>query len=162
MAITRTPWIDDDGTGTTGTVINNAEKQLLYDQIDAAIAAAQGWTNLLVNSNGGTVNDWNPGIVGHTIINVSLASGTTLNVTGLAAATPVIGQIVRFILTTTSGGQIVFHHEHTASVVTNRMHLRQTPTQAVNGYWGYAELQYVNTYLGPSWVLNAIANGVPV
>jgi hypothetical protein len=38
MAITRTPWIDDDGTGTTGTVINNAEKQLLYDQIDAALA----------------------------------------------------------------------------------------------------------------------------
>ena len=39
MAITRTAWIDDDGTGTTGTVINNAEKQLLYDQIDAALVA---------------------------------------------------------------------------------------------------------------------------
>lgn len=38
MAITRTPWQDDDGSGTTGTVINNAEKTLLYDQIDAAIA----------------------------------------------------------------------------------------------------------------------------
>jgi hypothetical protein len=34
MPITRTPWIDDDGTGTTGTIINNAEKQLLYNQID--------------------------------------------------------------------------------------------------------------------------------
>ena len=40
MAITRTPIIDDDGTGTTGTVINNAWKQELYDQIDAADAAA--------------------------------------------------------------------------------------------------------------------------
>jgi hypothetical protein len=39
MAISRTAWIDDDGTGTTGTVINNAEKTLLYDQIDAALAA---------------------------------------------------------------------------------------------------------------------------
>jgi hypothetical protein len=38
MAITRTAWIDDDGTGTTGTVINNAEKTLLYNQIDAALA----------------------------------------------------------------------------------------------------------------------------
>ena len=36
MAITRTPMVDDDGTGTTGTVINNAWKQQLYDQIDQA------------------------------------------------------------------------------------------------------------------------------
>jgi hypothetical protein len=40
MPIARTPWIDDDGSGTTGTVINNAEKTLLYNQIDAAIGAA--------------------------------------------------------------------------------------------------------------------------
>ena len=40
MAITRTPMVDDDGTGTTGTVINNAWKQQFYDQIDAAFAAA--------------------------------------------------------------------------------------------------------------------------
>lgn len=39
MAITRTSWVDDDGSGTTGTVINNAEKTILYDQIDAAINA---------------------------------------------------------------------------------------------------------------------------
>jgi hypothetical protein len=38
MPITRTPWIDDDGTGTTGTIINNAEKTLLYNQIDALVA----------------------------------------------------------------------------------------------------------------------------
>jgi len=36
MAITRTPMVDDDGSGTTGTVINNAWKQELYDQIDAS------------------------------------------------------------------------------------------------------------------------------
>jgi hypothetical protein len=39
MLITRTPWIDDDGSGTTGTVINNAEKQTIYNQIDEALAA---------------------------------------------------------------------------------------------------------------------------
>src|SRR6185295_13841834 len=38
MAIVRTPWVDDDGSGTTGTVINNAEKTLLYNQIDAELA----------------------------------------------------------------------------------------------------------------------------
>jgi hypothetical protein len=38
VTITRTNWIDDDGSGTYGTVINNAEKTLLYNQIDAALA----------------------------------------------------------------------------------------------------------------------------
>jgi hypothetical protein len=43
--ITRTPWVDDDGSGTTGTIINNAEKQTLYNQIDAAIIPIYGtWT----------------------------------------------------------------------------------------------------------------------
>jgi len=40
MAITRTPMVDDDGSGTTGTVINNAWKTELYNQIDAALPAA--------------------------------------------------------------------------------------------------------------------------
>lgn len=38
MPIARTAQIDDDGTGMTGTVWNNAWKTQLYDQIDAAIA----------------------------------------------------------------------------------------------------------------------------
>jgi hypothetical protein len=33
--ITRTPIIDDDGSGRTGTVIDNAWKQEFYNQIDA-------------------------------------------------------------------------------------------------------------------------------
>src|SRR2546430_12600236 len=37
--ITRTAWTDDDGTGTSGTVVNNAEKTTLYTQIDAVVAA---------------------------------------------------------------------------------------------------------------------------
>jgi hypothetical protein len=37
--ITRTPIVDDDGTGTSGTIVGNAWKQELYDQIDAALAA---------------------------------------------------------------------------------------------------------------------------
>jgi hypothetical protein len=34
--------VDDDGTGTTGTVINAAWKTEFYDQIDAAIGAVSG------------------------------------------------------------------------------------------------------------------------
>ena len=35
MAITRTAMVDDDGSGTLGTVFNNAWKTELYNQIDA-------------------------------------------------------------------------------------------------------------------------------
>lgn len=49
MSITRTPIIDDDGSGHTGTVIDNAWKQELYAQIDAMAApfpnySAGSWT----------------------------------------------------------------------------------------------------------------------
>jgi hypothetical protein len=37
----RSTWTDDDGTGTTGTIINNAELAKIYDNIDAAFALAQ-------------------------------------------------------------------------------------------------------------------------
>jgi hypothetical protein len=50
MAITRTPIIDDDGSGTTGTPLDNAWKQELYNQIDAADAG-------IVTQIGGTWTD---------------------------------------------------------------------------------------------------------
>jgi hypothetical protein len=53
MAITRTPIIDDDGTGTTGTVIDNAWKTEFYNQIDAATVAG---LTLLKSSTGTTTN----------------------------------------------------------------------------------------------------------
>jgi hypothetical protein len=37
MTIARTPLVDDDGSGTTGTILNNAWQTRLYDQIDAAL-----------------------------------------------------------------------------------------------------------------------------
>lgn len=37
MSMGRTPIINDDGTCTTGTVIDNAWKQEFYDQIDVAL-----------------------------------------------------------------------------------------------------------------------------
>jgi hypothetical protein len=48
MSITRTAMVDDDGSGTTGTILNNAWKQELYNQIDAlgvGLPAVSGtWT----------------------------------------------------------------------------------------------------------------------
>lgn len=58
MAITRTPMVDDDGSGTTGTIINAAWKVELYDQIDAALAVSGGstgtWQPLLEGMGGAT------------------------------------------------------------------------------------------------------------
>jgi hypothetical protein len=66
--ITRTPWIDDDGTGTTGTVINNAVKTSLYNEIDTALT-------LVAQLTGGNVFSGTQAIAG------------LLNVTGLGSHT---------------------------------------------------------------------------
>lgn len=47
LTIGRTAWTDDDGSGTTGTVVNNAAKTALYDQIDAVIASIVSATTTL-------------------------------------------------------------------------------------------------------------------
>src|SRR6187431_3257585 len=56
MAITRTPMIDDDGSGTTGTIINAAWKSELYDQIDGAIAPVGPFTLADVSGAGLTLS----------------------------------------------------------------------------------------------------------
>lgn len=53
MAITRTAWTDDDGTGTTGTILNNAQKTSLYDQIDGLIGE---WTDVAFSAGNFTGN----------------------------------------------------------------------------------------------------------
>ena len=57
MPITRTPIIDDSGSGQDGTVIDNAWKQELYNQIDAFTGGA-GWqtaTPIKITDDAGTV-----------------------------------------------------------------------------------------------------------
>ena len=57
VTIDRTAMTDDDGTGTTGTIINNAWKTQLYDQIDAALAEVGAyvegtWTPVIGGAGG--------------------------------------------------------------------------------------------------------------
>lgn len=44
--ITRTAWTDDNGTGTTGTIINNAELQAIYSAIDQLFSGAGSYTTV--------------------------------------------------------------------------------------------------------------------
>lgn len=46
MGITRTSWTDDDGSGTTGTIINNAAKTTLYDELDGR------WSEITTTATG--------------------------------------------------------------------------------------------------------------
>jgi hypothetical protein len=62
VTIPRTAWIDDDGTGTTGTVLNNAVKTELYNQIDTALAGVDAaatpppWVPIAYNAANFTAN----------------------------------------------------------------------------------------------------------
>lgn len=52
MAIERTADTDDDGSGTTGTIVDVAWKDALYDQIDEAVGVEQTTTST------GNINDF--------------------------------------------------------------------------------------------------------
>lgn len=45
--MSRSTWTDDDGSGTTGSIINNSELQKIYDNIDSEVKSA---TNALVQT----------------------------------------------------------------------------------------------------------------
>lgn len=48
---TRSHWTDDDGSGTTGTIINEAELQKIYDNIDLLISGTGSYATLDFGGN---------------------------------------------------------------------------------------------------------------
>jgi len=89
--------VDDDGSGTTGTVINNAWKTELYNQIDAALPGLAPWatapadnTWFGVGAGAGnwsvTVQQYRYALVGKTltiavkVTGQTFAAGGTLNI----------------------------------------------------------------------------------
>jgi hypothetical protein len=92
VTISRTAWTDDDGTGTTGTVINNAVKTELYDQIDAALVSVDNPANL---SSSVPVNKGGTGVATLAAHGVVVGEGTSnVAVVGPDAATgkPLLSQ----------------------------------------------------------------------
>jgi hypothetical protein len=112
MAITRTTWVDDDGTGTTGTIINNAELQKIYNNIDAFGNPPQVITSTIT----GTVHDWNPGLTNRSAV-ISWQGASDLLVTGLVAHHE--GQIVTIV--NHGSGTITFANNNAGSAVANRL-----------------------------------------
>jgi hypothetical protein len=79
MPITRTPMIDDDGSGTTGTIINNAWKQEFYGQIDAL--AGNVWQSPPFNAAdyGGTGGVTWTVTAGHVLVNRYVIVGNVMH-----------------------------------------------------------------------------------
>lgn len=58
MSIVRTPLIEDDGTGYTGTPFDNAWQTKLYNAIDATLGGP--WANIPFNAGSFLVDDGTP------------------------------------------------------------------------------------------------------
>lgn len=151
MPIQRTAWQDDDGSGTTGTIINNAEKTLLYNQIDAALIdpASNAPYKVVSSTATGTVNNWNPGLAGHTFIEWSGAA--SLTITGLAGG--VAGQHV-IITNVTIGAYVIFCAHYNAGSTQKLVNVAGSgPTPIAAG----GSAHYL--FDGSNWVLIAHEQG---
>lgn len=128
MAITRTPIIDDDGSGTTGTVIDNAWKQELYNQIDAA--HGQGSVGRVDITTAGTYHNVALPAADFVAVNVSAAA----TITGFATARE--GQRV---LIRSSAGSVTLPHASGSSLWPLFNVVTSAPTQiGVGGTATYA------------------------
>jgi hypothetical protein len=98
MPITRTAQVDDDGSGTTGTIWNNAWKTELYNQIDLVEAGLLGYVNARVPE---VWTAYTPLWTGSTT-NPVIGNGT------LAGRYALIGKTVHFIVFTLTGSTTTY------------------------------------------------------
>lgn len=112
MSLVRTAWTDDDGSLTTGTILNNAEKTALYDQIDAR------WSELTTTSTG-TQNNFS--LVSSTEADVLRCNNATLlTLTGIVAPASPLKPGKRLIIYSVGAGQVNLSHENVSSTAANR------------------------------------------
>jgi len=158
VPINRAPFtalVDDDGSNSLGTPWNKAAIHgVLLDPIDAARA----WTIAQVTLTGSML-DWDPGIVGDTVVYVS--TGAPLTIYSLKPAAPVaLGQVVRVHNISAPGNDVSFYHEHASASVGFALHCRKSPFVTVVGFWSYAEFQY-GVFSGTGgWVMVGYGNGI--
>lgn len=151
MPITRTPWTDDDGTGTTGTIVNNSEKTILYNQIDAALPE----TTITVSSTGGTIAALPiPSGVGDLIVYIHTTG--TVTVQGITAGR--FGQRLRVYAS--NSGVVEFVHMSASAVSANRLYntITSGPT-TIAANVGSVEYIYDGTIV-PQWRLVAHQQGL--
>jgi len=87
--------VDDNGSNTIGTVWDKAAVDHVYDDVDAELARLDTggrWTEVTTSAVG-TQHNFNPGIVGNTVIRCT--NPTLLTITGFPAGFP--GQVIRVL-----------------------------------------------------------------
>jgi len=153
--INRAPFnalADDDGSNTTGSPWNKAAIDgVLLTPIDAARA----WTQAGFTSAGAPLHNWDPGIVGDTIIALNVTGACDL--TGFVpVAAPYIGQTLQLILMNT--GTVTLYHDNAASTDGFRLRL-QNAGFTMSGVWAGAVLKYFAAFGHVGWFLVSYHNG---
>lgn len=105
---------DDDGTGTTGTILNNSERQSMLDKIDARwteqVYSSTGTQNNVVITSGGVETDR---------LNGTNASDVT--VTGFVAPASPTKPGKPLDIYSTGAGNFILAHENASSTAANRI-----------------------------------------
>lgn len=81
MGLTRSTWTDDDGTGTTGTVLNAAALTAIYDAIESWTwtTYTPSWTNLAVGNGTVTAKYFKVGKLVHYQIQLTFGNSTSVS-----------------------------------------------------------------------------------
>lgn len=121
MPITRTPIIDDAGDGRTGTVIDNAWKQELYNQIDGM--GSQALTTLALGASigvpvAGVMSNIDPPGAAAKIVWILSAAAPGVYITGIKAPA-VVG--TQHLLINGSGNAIILSNAHAGSSAANQL-----------------------------------------
>ena len=145
MAITRTPIIDDDGTGTTGTVIDNAWKTEFYNQIDATLGVSSMLT-WAFTAGQSVVNNWDPGLTGAGVLQYGGGGPASTTITGLK---PLARGTVITILNAGIASVLYFAHQDGRSSAAYQFYNTLTSTPIAINDGGAATF----IYNGSSWVL---------
>jgi len=151
MAITRTAITDDDGTGTTGTILDNAWKTELYDQIDAVLGAATVQT---ITSTG-TQNNLSVTAARTLILRANNAS--LLTITGLAPTSTAQDGDLIYILSV-GAGQVDLAHQNASSTAANRL-INATTSAATSLAPASGVAQYVYDATTARWRLVVHSQG---
>lgn len=152
MAIPRTPIVDDSGTGTDGTVINNAWKQELYDQIDTIVV---GTVAPPQTPAGGTINDL---VVANTVGTLTIAPTATAVYTGFAMAGVKDGQ--RLLVENLGPSPLRIAHEDAGSAAANRVSYGPSTRGQWLGVGGAVVLVYSTT--ASRWRMLLSQPGAPI
>ena len=104
VIITRTDWIDDDGSGTIGTVLNNAVKTDLYNQIDGALAKVAQLAGGNTFTSAQTING-------------ALAVNGTVTITVNGAGLANLG-VANYVAGATNGSQLSLGNDQNGAMTT--------------------------------------------